>query len=220
MVWNGEAPAYVRCISCGRRPPDRVLRSWTRAAGGLHRPTTTRPRFVPLHLHRCRPAPRPQLHPRGDQPTGDPGQYRFNDLSKRVRIEHPASREHHHAEKEASTLAYGYTGSFQTAEYDHLIPLELGGDPNDSLNLWVEPNDMPGATTTSNSKDVLENHLNYLVCSGQISLFAAQVEISYNWVNTCRTFVGALPSPTTPRHSTPVQWSLVPSDSIARQRRI
>ena len=34
------------------------------------------------------------------------------------------------AEKSASALAYGYTGSFQTAEYDHLIPLELGGDPN------------------------------------------------------------------------------------------
>jgi len=102
------------------------------------------------------------------------------------------------AEKAASALAYGYTGSFRTGEYDHLIPLELGGDPNDPANLWVEPNDIPGATSTQNSKDVLENQLNSLVCSGQISLFAAQLEISSNWVNTYQTFVGALPSPTSP----------------------
>jgi len=102
------------------------------------------------------------------------------------------------AEKAASALAYGYNGSFQTGEYDHLIPLELGGDPNDPANLWVEPNDVPGATSTHNSKDVLENQLNSLVCSGQISLFAAQLEISSNWVNTYQTFVGPLPSPTPP----------------------
>jgi hypothetical protein len=34
-------------------------------------------------------------------------------------------------EKYASAAAYGYTGSLHTAEYDHLIPLEMGGDPND-----------------------------------------------------------------------------------------
>ena len=27
------------------------------------------------------------------------------------------------------------------AEYDHLISLQLGGDPNDYRNLWVEPAD-------------------------------------------------------------------------------
>ena len=102
------------------------------------------------------------------------------------------------AEKATSALAYDYTGSFQTGEYDHLIPLELGGDPNDSLNLWVEPNDIPGATTTANTKDVLENQLNYLVCSGQLSLFAARVVISSNWVTAYQTYVGPLPSPTTP----------------------
>ena len=101
-------------------------------------------------------------------------------------------------EKGASALAYGYTGSFQTGEYDHLIPLEVGGDPNDPANLWVEPNDISGATTTSNSKDVLENRLNSLVCSGQLTLFAAQLAISFNWATAYQTYVGALPSPTTP----------------------
>jgi hypothetical protein len=106
-------------------------------------------------------------------------------------------------EKQGSALAYGYTGSFQTGEYDHLIPLELGGDPNDPANLWVEPNDIPGAATTANSKDLLENQLNSLVCSGQLSLFTAQLAISSNWVTAYQTYVGALPSPTTPPAAPP-----------------
>ena len=85
-------------------------------------------------------------------------------------------------EKGGSAAAYGYTGSLHTAEYDHLISLELGGDPNDPANLWVEPNDNPNATSTSNKKDALENRLNSLVCSGQITLAAAQQAITTSWV--------------------------------------
>ena len=85
-------------------------------------------------------------------------------------------------EKAASAAAYSYPGSLHTAEYDHLISLELGGDPNDAANLWVEPNDRPGATSTYNSKDTLENKLNSLVCSGQITLATAQQAIATNWV--------------------------------------
>jgi hypothetical protein len=85
-------------------------------------------------------------------------------------------------EKIASAQAYGYTGSLHTAEYDHLIPLELGGDPNDAANLWVEPNDRSGATSVNNSKDVLENRLNNLVCSGQMTLATARSAIATNWV--------------------------------------
>ena len=85
-------------------------------------------------------------------------------------------------EKVASAAAYSYTGSLHTAEYDHLISLELGGDPNDPANLWVEPNDRPSATSTYNSKDSLENKLHRLVCSGQITLATAQQAIATNWV--------------------------------------
>ena len=85
-------------------------------------------------------------------------------------------------EKVASSDAYGYTGSLRTAEYDHLISLELGGDPNDPANLWVEPNDRAAAATTYNSKDSLENTLKRLVCSGQITLAAARQAIATNWV--------------------------------------
>lgn len=94
------------------------------------------------------------------------------------------------AEKIASAAAYGYTGSFRTAEYDHLVPLELGGDPNDPVNLWVEPNDLPGATSTVNGKDLLEDRLNRLVCSGQVSLAAAQQAIATDWVAADRQYVG------------------------------
>ena len=85
-------------------------------------------------------------------------------------------------EKVGSARAYGYTGSFRTGEYDHLIPLELGGDPNDPANLWLQPNDNPNAMSTRNSKDGLENTLNALVCSGRLTLATAQQAIAANWV--------------------------------------
>jgi hypothetical protein len=93
-------------------------------------------------------------------------------------------------EKAASAVAYGYTGSFHTAEYDHLIPLELGGDPNDPANLWVEPNDRPNAASTYNSKDALEARLNALVCSGQLPLATARQAIAMNWVSAYQQYVG------------------------------
>ncbi len=92
-------------------------------------------------------------------------------------------------EKVASAVAYGYTGSFRTAEYDHLVPLELGGDPNDPANLWVEPNDLPGATSTANGKDLLEDRLNRLVCSGRIALATAQRAIATDWVAADRSYL-------------------------------
>ena len=93
-------------------------------------------------------------------------------------------------EKVGSALAYGYTGSFATGEYDHLVPLELGGDPNDPANLWLEPNDRPGATSFANSKDSLERALNRLVCSGVLSLAAARQAIASDWVAALHRYVG------------------------------
>ena len=106
-------------------------------------------------------------------------------------------------EKQQSASSYGYKGSFSTGEYDHLVPLELGGDPNDAANLWVEPNDNPNATSTSNSKDVLENRLNSLVCSGQLSLGAAQAAIASNWATAYRTYVGSQSSSAPPSSTSP-----------------
>ncbi len=93
-------------------------------------------------------------------------------------------------EKVASAAAYGFTGSFTTAEYDHLIPLELGGDPDDAANLWVEPNDDPDATTTHNSKDDLEDVLRAQVCAGRLSLATAQAAIASDWVVAAARYGG------------------------------
>jgi hypothetical protein len=79
-------------------------------------------------------------------------------------------------EKEASLAAYGDSGPLHGYEYDHLVPLELGGAANDPRNLWPEPGASP------NPKDALEDELNQKVCDGQITLAKAQHAIAANWV--------------------------------------
>jgi hypothetical protein len=63
---------------------------------------------------------------------------------------------------------YGETGSLSDYQEDHLISLELGGNPTDSRNLWPEP--YPRASDV----DRIENDLNAQVCSGQVTLAQAQ----------------------------------------------
>ncbi len=63
----------------------------------------------------------------------------------------------------------------------HLIPLELGGASADPRNLWPEPGPSP------NAKDSVENAAKAAVCSGSISLSAAQAAIAANWVIFGRT---------------------------------
>ena len=64
--------------------------------------------------------------------------------------------------------AYGETGSPSDYQEDHLISLELGGNPTDVRNLWPEP--YPRAAQV----DVIENELNAQVCSGSLTLEEAQ----------------------------------------------
>ncbi len=63
---------------------------------------------------------------------------------------------------------YGETGSLSDYQEDHLISLELGGNPTDPRNLWPEP--YPRAADV----DKIENELNAEVCSGQLTLAEAQ----------------------------------------------
>jgi hypothetical protein len=79
-------------------------------------------------------------------------------------------------EKLASMAAYGDHGSPRAYEYDHLVPLELGGAANDPRNLWPEPGASP------NAKDALERRLHSLVCGGRLPLAAAQATIATDWV--------------------------------------
>jgi hypothetical protein len=83
-------------------------------------------------------------------------------------------------EKIASMAAYGDHRSVAFYEYDHFIPLELGGATNDRRNLWPEPGGSP------NAKDVVEDRLNRAVCDGQMTLAHAQRAIATNWVELAR----------------------------------
>jgi hypothetical protein len=87
-------------------------------------------------------------------------------------------------EKEASLAAYDDPGPLHDYEYDHLVPLELGGAVNDPRNLWPEPGASP------NPKDELEDRLNSMVCAGEIPLATAQREIARDWVAAYRRLVG------------------------------
>ncbi len=82
----------------------------------------------------------------------------------------------------------GYTKSSQYEE-DHLISLEIGGAPRDPKNLWPEPR---FGTASASRKDTLENKLHALVCSGKLTLIAAQHAIATNWEIAYRTYIGPL----------------------------
>lgn len=84
-------------------------------------------------------------------------------------------------EKRANAKAYGGRQNLATAELDHLVPLGLGGDPNDPRNLWVEPNDNPHATSTRNAKDRVEAAAMTAVCDGRLPLGGAQAAMATDW---------------------------------------
>jgi hypothetical protein len=72
--------------------------------------------------------------------------------------------------KRKQMRVYGERGPMSAYQEDHLISLELGGDPTDPRNLWPEP--YPRAADV----DKIENELNAQVCSGSLTLAAAQLK--------------------------------------------
>ncbi|HET8604663.1 MAG TPA: hypothetical protein VFM09_12095 [Marmoricola sp.] len=86
-------------------------------------------------------------------------------------------------------------------EVDHLVSLELGGS-NAIQNLWPEPY---AGRWGARTKDVLENRLHDLVCSGELSLRKAQRLEASDWVSAYRRFVGQPPATPSraPRSSRP-----------------
>jgi hypothetical protein len=95
------------------------------------------------------------------------------------------------SEKNQAYAEYGITHR-TTGQYeiDHLISLELGGS-NAIGNLWPELNDHPHGYL--NSKDILENRLHALLCTGKVSLRTIQTLIANNWVSAYHQFLGAWP---------------------------
>jgi hypothetical protein len=82
---------------------------------------------------------------------------------------------------------YGYTDkALASYEEDHLISLQLGGNPTDPKNLWPQPYTMSlsdGRSVGARVKDVFETKLKKQVCTGTITLAQAQAEIGIHWVH-------------------------------------
>jgi hypothetical protein len=88
--------------------------------------------------------------------------------------------------KTYTVIGENLPGNVSDYELDHLISLELGGNPVDPLNLWMQPWEKRGerfapASRGAESKDVVENRLHREICAGTISLLDAQQEISTDW---------------------------------------
>lgn len=70
-------------------------------------------------------------------------------------------------------------GVKQFCQVDHLGSLELGGDPADLRNLWVQPFE---GLWNAHDKDKLENELHKRVCAGTMDLKDVQVRVTTNWI--------------------------------------
>jgi len=80
---------------------------------------------------------------------------------------------------------YGITDARPGAyEVDYLITPELGGA--DSIrNLWPQPY---STVWNAHVKDMLEERLHTLVCSGQVDLATAQREIATDWIGAYKKY--------------------------------
>ena len=72
-------------------------------------------------------------------------------------------------------------------EEDHLISLELGGDPKDPKNLWPEPYKASVPDGGARDKDRVEKYLNKQVCQGHMPLAEAQKMIVTDWYQVFET---------------------------------
>jgi hypothetical protein len=86
---------------------------------------------------------------------------------------------------------YNLNGDTNPRDYeeDHLIPLEVGGNPTLIRNLFPEP--LRGTYGALN-KDKLENQMHLLVCTHKISLAAAQKVFTSDWVQGYIKYVGPI----------------------------
>lgn len=70
-------------------------------------------------------------------------------------------------------------------ELDHVISIELGGDPTNPDNLDFEPYNtmVDGKQMGAHQKDAVENLLHREVCAGTISLSTAQDDVVNHWMD-------------------------------------
>ena len=138
----------------------------------------------------CTLAALPDLH-------CSPGSY-YSKLTKRVicssTFRTGSVRNVPDSEKHAVEVEYGLApkGYGRTLEIDHIVSLELGGS-NDIANLYPEEAKFADGSPGYHVKDRLENKVHDLVCSGAMTLRAAQRSIASNWENLYKRVFGSAP---------------------------
>ena len=87
---------------------------------------------------------------------------------------------------------YNLDGDLNMKDYeeDHIVPLEVGGNPSSPLNLFPQPRNI---RLSAYLKDQLENRMRQLVCSGQLTLKVAQLVFLTNWEKGYQKYLGRLP---------------------------
>ena len=98
--------------------------------------------------------------------------------------------------KTAAMLAYRMVPTDRKrVEYDHLVPLSLGGS-NDVSNLWPQISDL-SLVDEHNSKDAVELRVWRAVCAGpadkRVPLVAAQEALARDW-QSAEKFLGLSPA--------------------------
>ena len=91
--------------------------------------------------------------------------------------------------KTKQIAAYGYsTYAIENFDLDHLVPLELGGDPTALANLWPQPWESKEAKLVpagwgAETKGALEKYLRQEVCRGRMPLDEARRAVAGDWIN-------------------------------------
>lgn len=89
--------------------------------------------------------------------------------------------------KKMQIIEYGYADTNpKHYEEDHLIPLSIGGSPNDPLNLWPQPR---LSEWNAQKKDALEFRIYKLVCDGVVPLDEARNAMSRNWIDAYKRYL-------------------------------
>ena len=126
--------------------------------------------------------PNPQVTPGAINPAVNQSNiYSTICVSGYTKTIRPPSSYTNHIKYSQLDSGYNYRGDTNASDYeeDHLVPLEVGGNPSSIKNLFPQP---WLVTWNAGKKDQLEDKMHSLVCSGTISLAAAQKVFITNWI--------------------------------------
>lgn len=93
--------------------------------------------------------------------------------------------------KKQDIALYHYTDTnMADYELDHIVSLEVCGDPKDPKNLWPEPYNLTwnGKDVGARIKDKVENLMAKMVKAGQISVQEAANNLRFDWIKTGMTY--------------------------------